>query len=358
MGVPVLTVLRLVEALHGGRLPAFAKNSVEGFVLYFGVTLVVDHDTVKPVRATTSQIIRKVFKTIVLFIETSFLLSLLSAYNFQVFPSTSNIFYWGNMLNNLLAASVISCALDTSCSFGEAALCIVTGGIHFADSHKSPMTKSTSVSNFWGQRWNRLVADSLRRGAFGPMRRVMPRSVASILTFLFSGVVHEYMLFVLEQARDYGEDTPPANNSMRVPYKHQLGHQFAFFIWNGFLLVLERVFDNNRALLWIQKNVPTVLRTTMVMFLVLPITHLFADEYDQSGIFRDISMAFPRIQYMGPPTNSTLEILPFDGMLVTFATKHFIPGPVCPAENTSAGCNAVKYLFGAIGVLEESSSGI
>mmetsp|Transcript_6709 Transcript_6709/g.14025 ORF Transcript_6709/g.14025 Transcript_6709/m.14025 type:complete len:471 (-) Transcript_6709:151-1563(-) len=353
VGIPVLLALRLVEALHGSRLPEFAKTSLPGFVLYFSVPLVADHDFQQPVRSTWSQWQSKIAKSLWLFLQTWVLFSALEAHDFAIFPERQNIFYWGNIANNFLAAALMSLGLDLSCSAGEAALCIVTGGIHFADSHLSPMSASTSVSQFWGQRWNRLVANSLRRGAFGPLKRVLPRPTAAVLTFLASGLVHEYMLFVLSSARDRGDLTPPANNLEQKPYRHQLGHQFGFFLWNGVLLVLEKILAKNKGLLWIQNNAPQLVRTALVLLLVLPISDYFTDEYNECGIFRDASMAFPRIEYQGAPNAPITQALPFDGLLLNYTVQLLngssdtsVPLTFCPAERKSTACTAVQYLFG------------
>ena len=297
VGSPVLATMRLNETLFAREIPAFARNNVALFSLYFAIPVVLDHDHYKPVYATRTQLLQKVWKVLSLFVQATLFLSFLTAHNYKIFPSRQintcfDLLYWGNVGNNLMAASVVSFTLDLGCTFGEVVLYVFTGGLHFVNSHDSPITAATSVSNFWGQRWNRLVAFSLKRGIYGPVRRLLPKSPAAILTFLASGLAHEYMLFVLASAR--GPDVV-ANNLLRVPYRHQLGHQFGFFLWNGFLLVLEECWRRHWSQNRIKQYLPKQIRTMLIMLLVLPITHLFTDEYDECGIFRDIEKAFPQI---------------------------------------------------------------
>ena len=300
VGSPVLAAVRLHEILLAREIPTFARKNVWLFTLYFAVPIVLDHDNVKPARVTPAQLKRRVIKMVSLFLQATLFLNLLSAFNYKIFPSRPisywfDLLYWGNIGNNFVAASLVSVTLDLGCTFGEVALSLVTGGLHFVKSHDSPITSSTSVSVFWGRRWNRLVSTSLKRGVYGPLRRILPKAAAAILTFLTSGFAHEYMLFVLASARG---PHVVANNLLRQAYHHKLGYQFTFFLWNGLLLFLEDCWRGHWSQLLVKNSLPRPLRTTLIMLLVLPITHLFTDEYDECGIFRDIETAFPRIRFI------------------------------------------------------------
>ncbi|KAL7568760.1 hypothetical protein ACA910_021751 [Epithemia clementina (nom. ined.)] len=297
VGSPSLAIMRLNETLFARELPYFARTNVGFFALYFAVPIVLDHDNYKPTYSTMRQFLQKLGKVGSLFVQAMFFLSLLSAFDYRIFPSRPfstwiDFLYWGNLANNFMAASVVSVTLDLGCTFGEVILTALTG-LQFVNSHDYPISAATSVSNFWGQRWNRLVSTSLKRGVYGPMRRILPRAPAAILTFLMSGFAHEYMLFVLCAAR--GPEVV-ANNLARQPYQHQLGHQFAFFLWNGLLLVFEECWRGHWSQKIVKQCVPKQIRTILIMLLVLPVTHLFTDEYDECGIFRDIETIFPQIR--------------------------------------------------------------
>jgi hypothetical protein len=162
----------------------------------------------------------------------------------------------------------------------------------------SPLTKSTSPSDFWGRRWDRPVQSALSRGVFRPLRQAgYSRHVAAVLTFLVSGVLHEYVLYFMS-LRHYPASSIP-NNPFQEPYQPTYGHQFLFFVWNGVMLLIERALQGNAVLEWMQANLPKPIRTLLVLLLVLPISHLFTDEYIKSCFFSDAAFGFPKIVYIG-----------------------------------------------------------
>ena len=146
----------------------------------------------------------------------------------------------------------------------------------------APLTQSTSPSDFWGNRWDRPVESTLRRGCFRPLRKASySRNLAAFGTFVVSGIIHEYMLWVMSFRRG------PPNNPQGVPYVPVVGNQFLFFLWNGIVLVLERWWTGHQVLQWMQRHLPKPVRTALVLLTVLPIAHLFADEYIRSCFLGD-----------------------------------------------------------------------
>jgi hypothetical protein len=72
-----------------------------------------------------------------------------------------DLFYWGNLLNNLVLAYLAEVYLE----FGTRAAAIVISllsGLETIEVNDKPLSRSTSVSDFWGRRWNRLVGALLR----------------------------------------------------------------------------------------------------------------------------------------------------------------------------------------------------
>ena len=57
--------------------------------------------------------------------------------------------------------------------------------------HRNPMA-SGSVTEFWGSRWNIWIGDWFKQVIFRPLRR--SPWIASLLTFLLSGVLHELLI--------------------------------------------------------------------------------------------------------------------------------------------------------------------
>jgi hypothetical protein len=52
---------------------------------------------------------------------------------------------------------------------------------------------ATSVRDFWGRRWNRIMSSLLRDLLFRPLARWVGVVGAAVAVFLYSGVVHEFM---------------------------------------------------------------------------------------------------------------------------------------------------------------------
>ena len=87
------------------------------------------------------------------------------------------------------------------------------------------------------------------------------------------------------------------NNVTQEAYVPNYGNQFAFFIWNGIVLLLERGLEDTPGIRWMGKNLPRHLQTAMVLLTVLPVAHLFTDEYIKSSFYGDTAFAFPLISF-------------------------------------------------------------
>jgi alginate O-acetyltransferase complex protein AlgI len=58
---------------------------------------------------------------------------------------------------------------------------------------KAPLS-STSLGEFWGERWNLAFAEIARRFLFRPLARPLGASLAGCMVFLVSGLVHESVI--------------------------------------------------------------------------------------------------------------------------------------------------------------------
>lgn len=275
--IPNILTLRVVEAMHG-KLPDYCQNDRKMTCLYFSSTLLLLVRDGKPVPFTWTIFWQKVKHFISTFLQTSLLLSLLLANNYQVFPShPTNIFYWGNIGNNYLLASLTSTVLDGGASGLGILTSCMTG--HTLDSFsESPLTLSTSPSDFWGQRWDRPVQSALRRGCYAPIRDAYSSGIAAFGTFLVSGFIHEYVVLMFSFRGGHS-------------YQPRYGRQFIFFLWNGTVLILERFWKKYTK--GYNIKMPRPLQTALVLMTVLPIGHMFTDEYVRASFYDDVSWAFP-----------------------------------------------------------------
>jgi Membrane bound O-acyl transferase family len=281
--VPNILTLRVLEAMHG-KLPEYCHNNRKMLCLYFSSTLLLVFRDGKPVPFTRTMFLQKLGHFVSVFLQTSLLLSLLLANDYQVFPShSSNLLYWGNLGNALLLASLTSLVLDGGASGLGLLTSCVTG--YALDSFcESPLTQSTSPSDFWGRRWDRPVQSALRRGCYAPLRDSYSSAVAAFGTFVISGFIHEYVLLTFSYRGQHS-------------YQPRYGLQFIFFLWNGVVLILERYWKE-----WTggyKLPLPQPLQTALVLMTVLPIGHLFTDEYVRASFYDDTSWGFPILVPLG-----------------------------------------------------------
>lgn len=144
------------------------EESFHQFLLYYisPVTFVFDRKTGTVRSSTREEINSKLCKLLPGLVETTILLNFILASNCRPFPHRSRAswieyFYWGNLMNNMALAYLTEIYLE----FGTRSAAIVISfltGIETMEVNDNPLSQSTSVSEFWGQRWNRLVGGLLR----------------------------------------------------------------------------------------------------------------------------------------------------------------------------------------------------
>jgi hypothetical protein len=297
--IPSLLFFRCLEAMHQ-TLPSFAKQSLGQFILYYASSLQFNFDpkTEMPVPLTRKEVKARLGSFASLFVQTALLYSLLIPNDYVLFPrreirSLTDLFYWGNLCNNYLMAYLTGIALESGAT-GLGLLTSLISGMSTMEISDSPLTRSTSPSDFWGQRWDRIIGSGLRRGVFRPVRQWgFSRPFAVLATFAASGILHEYVLVVLAVRghRHNGEDDEP--------YAPVFGKQFCFFAWNAVVILLEHAIEGHSIIQWMEVNLSTPVRTALVLMTVLPIAFMFTDEYVACGFYSDISMGFPKVVFLG-----------------------------------------------------------
>ncbi len=68
-------------------------------------------------------------------------------------------------------------------------------GVPVAKVFDNPL-RSTSLAEFWGNRWNRAFSDFARDLIYLPLARRLGAGVAGLVVFLFSGLMHELVISV------------------------------------------------------------------------------------------------------------------------------------------------------------------
>mmetsp|Transcript_102960 Transcript_102960/g.297691 ORF Transcript_102960/g.297691 Transcript_102960/m.297691 type:complete len:168 (+) Transcript_102960:874-1377(+) len=153
------------------------------------------------------------------------------------------------------------------------------------EANDNPISESTSVSEFWGQRWNRVVGDLLRVGIYRPgLKLGLSKQAAIVATFFVSGLYHEYVMIVFGKT-GYHEG-----------YKPNYAAQLLFFLWNGLLLLAESSLCKLGFFNKVSSKMPKRAKNIFVLMSVLPISHWFLNEYVSVGLFGDFGVAFPLVR--------------------------------------------------------------
>jgi Membrane bound O-acyl transferase family len=308
---PSLSLLRCVEAIHG-TLPEFAGSSLQNFVLYFSATLGFqfnfDTKSRTVMKLTRRELLGKILSFGRLFLESTFYLSVMLPREFAIFPRKdyveSAFDLVRHMVNNLFLAFLFATSMETG-SKGVSLVASLLTGYSTTEMSDRPLTASTSFAEFWGRRWNRIMAGGLRRGIFQPARQAgCPRIVAALITFVASGLFHEYLLLIMT----WRGGLP--NNPYNKTYIPKFGYQTTFFAWNGLLLVVESLLQHTAPIVWIRANLPKPMLTALVLVSVLPVGHFFIDEYVASGFFSDQAWGYPQVVWLGAAAATSGPSLP------------------------------------------------
>jgi hypothetical protein len=152
---------------------------------------------------------------------------------------------------------------------------VVLQGYKSAPVFDNPLVKSRSYRECWGTRWNKPIQTLLKRTVYIPARKVgYSATVASLLVFAASGILHEYMFFV----HNYRSYAP--------------GHAMLFFMYVVVLmLVEERYLDR------FKDGVPTIIVSLVLQLPVLPLfSWLFIKSYFESGMLKGVSELVPYLK--------------------------------------------------------------
>ena len=147
-----------------------------------------------------------------------------------------------------------------------------------------------------------------KRGVFKPIRRYFPSAVAVLITFLASGILHEYILSIMrlkggrsDRCNSGGGDTPDGVVCHHDDPALYTRNQLSFFLWNGGVLILERlaVRRSPRSVRRAMERLPSPIRTALTLMMVLPISHWFTNVYVEIGFYSDYKLGFPLVVSLG-----------------------------------------------------------
>ena len=145
---------------------------------------------------------------------------------------------------------------------------------------RAPLLTSTSVSDFWGRRWNLLIHGLFRRTVFSPLtQRGAPAWAAGALAFAISGLFHEYA-FALQQP------------SLRA----SLGRCLLFFLAQAPAVSAEKALRRRLGVPLLFQHSATAC-TIGCTLLIVPFAPLFMHPLKTSDVFTTIFDLVPRVAF-------------------------------------------------------------
>ena len=264
---------RCMMAIHGTN-EQFVERDLQNYVLFYLAPLQFNFDPkTGEVMSSSSKLLRiKGTKLLHLMLILPIVLGILQQYDYEIFPRQEiktfvDFFYWANILNNYAMAYLTGICLQAG-TLGVGFLIELLSGKSVIELSDAPLTASSSPSDFWSQRWNRLVHLVLKRAVYMPLQNNgISKQLSALATFGASGLLHEYVLTALAFKHVLLKD--------HTAYVPRYGMHLYFFLWNGIVLILESIFYKHPIFQWMKTTLPRPLLTMTVLMTVLPIGHWF-----------------------------------------------------------------------------------
>lgn len=283
----VLYGFKILEAMFG-FVPVGAQSSFITYCQYFVLPaeILFDNETSKPILATTKDLLDSVRNVLLSALRIGLLVSYLSHYNYKPFGDTGAGQFFDGVevrkhldLRHLGNCFFIALFFQQALALGDS---VMGSSVQFITGYKvlkcmrNPMLEAESPSDFWGRRWNLIVHRVMKRGVYKPVRKYASPALASLLVFIASGLFHEWLVHAVVI---YGR----VSSSGEV----YIGSNSAFFIWNFFVIMVERSVVGLDLVKSIGKSLPRPVLTLVIIMSSLPVAHWFGNPYLLGGFFLD-----------------------------------------------------------------------
>jgi len=284
----VLSSFRLLELLWGTGPKGF-DTTMRNFTLYLASPAEVSFDEDGRPRIALPGTRLRLFRRLICdYLLMTLVLSLGRATAFTPFLEGSGVVdiaalpllgFPGALPAVYLQAAHLYTVLATMLLFYQFLMALL--GFDTRDAMRRPLLASTSVRDFWGQRWNLLIHRMMKRSFFEPFKgaSVASRRIGGLLAFGVSGLFHEYMWLVLNWTKL--ESYTPGGPLLFF------GAQFAICASEARLrkTMLGRAFE----------ALPMPLQTAITTLVILPFGPLFLRGLHMGGLMTDCAVAFPTV---------------------------------------------------------------
>lgn len=305
--IHVILCYRTVEAMHGTSCDKDAvEASLGNYVAYYSSLAYYEWDVAsKPIRRRRipkSKLLANGLKFIAYFHAASIVLAIMMSCDFQPFPSRVKLDEYNLTFDLLSPSHLANCYCLALLIYTSVNLsCLITT---FAENVKGydtkpvfeflPLLTTRNPSDFWGRKWNLFIHRMLKHGVYLPVKKFGSTKFAILLTFLASGLFHEYLNSLVWYVHKYKHDdvTGVCRDGQYDCYFPIVMKESAFFLWNGVVVTIERCCLSNRK--WYQQLIsrpPLFVVSTIVVMTALPISHWITGDWAEGGYFEDYSMS-------------------------------------------------------------------
>jgi hypothetical protein len=129
-----------------------------------------------------------------------------------------------------------------------------------------------------------MVHRILKHGTFLPARQFFSKEIAIALTFLASGLLHEYSWSLVFYHHTSMHDETGTCPDCFTPYPFKLT---AFFLWNGFIMLLERPIGKYFGF---TASWPTPVVCTLMLLTSLPVSHWMIGDWAVGRYYTDFAI--------------------------------------------------------------------
>lgn len=222
----------------------------------------------------------------------SIVMSLFSPFGYMPFESKAgeinepiileNYLDFGHLANSFLGAFILQLgmALNTAIQ--------TTTGVRTKELNRNPMLGASSVTDFWSRRWNLVVHGLLKRGVYKPVRKFSTAMTATLVAFVISGLIHEWLIHV---CFIYNRIQGPSWEGAQ--YNPLLGSNMAFFVWNGITMIVEKCLGGSKKIELLGRFLPRPVVTFLILMTSLPVAHWFLNPYIKCVFFNEFQRAIP-----------------------------------------------------------------
>lgn len=139
-----------------------------------------------------------------------------------------------------------------------------------------------------------MIHNILKGGVFLPAKKYVSTSMAVLLSFVVSGLMHDYVwMCIFYHYREERDEVAGVCLECFAPTAFKLT---AFFFWNGVIMMLEKPLGKLPPFTWFAKNLPLPILSTLVVLTALPVSHWYTGDWAVSGNFSDFATALWHIK--------------------------------------------------------------